>query len=105
MRVRYTPSASREFDEAVEYLLAQSPFVAAEFADSIEAAIIELPEYPYSAQETERQGVRRKYISRFRFSVFYSVDAETDELDSLASRCARGQGFSQSRGWPCLCSP
>jgi predicted transcriptional regulator len=47
-----------------------APQVARDFADSIEAAIAEHLRYPYSAQETELPGVRRKYVPRFgtRFS-------------------------------------
>jgi plasmid stabilization system protein ParE len=54
MKVRYTATASREFDQAVEYLLQQAPHLAPAFADSVEHAIAELIENPLSAQETEQ---------------------------------------------------
>jgi plasmid stabilization system protein ParE len=33
-----------------------------------------MPEFPFSAQETEKKGVRRKYVRRFHYSVFYAVE-------------------------------
>jgi plasmid stabilization system protein ParE len=66
MRVRYTATARREFNQTVDYLLDHAPSVAAAFADSVEQAIAELVDHPYSAQATDQPGVRRKYIRRFR---------------------------------------
>ncbi len=80
MRARYTDTASREFGDAVDYLLAHAPTIAADFADSIEGALRDLCDNPYSAQETEQLGIRRRYVRRFRYSIFYSVDRRGDEL-------------------------
>jgi plasmid stabilization system protein ParE len=93
MKVRYTATASREFDRAVEYLLQHAPHVAPAFADSIERAIADLIDNPLSAQETELTGVRRKYIRRFRYALFYSIDRGTDELLILNVRHV-------ARRWP-----
>ena len=95
MRLRYTQSATRGFDESVEYLREQASSVVAGFADGIEKAVGELLEHPYSAQETEKQGVRRKYIRRFRYAIFYAVDREANELVILHIRHA-------ARRWPWL---
>ena len=46
MRVRYTATARREFNETVDYLLEHAPLVAAAFADSLEQAIAELLDNP-----------------------------------------------------------
>lgn len=80
MRVRYTATARRELSEAVDYLLEHAPAVAGDFAVSIETAVAELLRNPCSAQETEQQGVRRKYIRRFRYGIFYTVDKDAGEL-------------------------
>jgi plasmid stabilization system protein ParE len=95
MKLRYTESARREFDENVEYLREHASSVVGDFADSIEKAVGELLDHPYSAQETEKQGVRRKYIRRFRYAIFYAVDREADELVILHIRHA-------ARRWPWL---
>jgi plasmid stabilization system protein ParE len=65
MKRRFTRTASTELDEAVEYLIKHAPSVAGDFADNIDAAIAELLDNPYSAQETELKGVRRKYVAGF----------------------------------------
>ena len=35
-------------------------------------------DFPFSAQETEKKGIRRKYVRRFHYSIFYAV--ENDEI-------------------------
>jgi len=95
MRVRFTESAARDFNQNVGYLREHAPAVVGDFADSVEKAIDELIEHPYSAQETTYPGVRRKYIRRFRHSIFYVVDQEADELVILYVRHA-------VRQWPWL---
>jgi toxin ParE1/3/4 len=91
MRVRYTRTALFEIDQAVSYLLEQHPSGAAMFADLIDDAVERLLDHPYSAEQTEMRGVRRAYIRRFRYSVFYTVT--DDEIVILHVRHA-------SRRWP-----
>jgi plasmid stabilization system protein ParE len=91
MRARYTAPAAAELDAAIDYLLEHAPSVVADFADSVDAAIAQVIDHPYSAQETEQPGVRRKYIRRFRYSIFYVV--EGDEVVILHIRHA-------ARRWP-----
>ena len=86
MKVRYTATAQRELDRAIQYLLEHAPAIAAAFADSIERAIAGLLEHPYSAQETSQRGVRRKYIRRFRYAVFHIVNEKADELVIITIR-------------------
>jgi toxin ParE1/3/4 len=76
MRAQYTETALRELTSAVSYLLERRPSSAAAFADLVDAAVIRILDHPYSAEETEMAGVRRVYIRRFRYSVFYTVEGE-----------------------------
>jgi toxin ParE1/3/4 len=73
MRVRYTDPAALELEQRISYFIEQAPAFAAAFADSIDAAIARLLDHPYSAQETEMPGIRRVYIRRFRYNIFYTV--------------------------------
>ena len=91
MRVRYTEPAAIDLEENISYLRDNAPAVVAAFADSIDDAVRQLLEHPYSAQETEQRGIRRKYIRRFRYAVFYVV--EGDEVVILHIRHA-------ARRWP-----
>ena len=88
MKCRYTRTAEAEFEASVDYLIEHAPRVAARFADSAETAIQQILEYPYSAQQTEKAGVHRKYVRAFRTSIFYAVDEKSDELVILNIRHA-----------------
>jgi plasmid stabilization system protein ParE len=70
MKCRYTQVAEAEFEQSVDYLIEHAPHVAGKFADSIDKAIREILEYPYSAQRTEKSGIFRKYVRSFRYSIF-----------------------------------
>ncbi len=74
MRVHYTDTAARELDNGIEYLTEHAPSIVAEFADSIAQGVKEIAEFPFSAQKTEKAGVRRKYVRRFHYSIFYAVE-------------------------------
>ena len=91
MRVRYTEPAAFELEASISYLLVHAPSLAADFADSIDSAITQVVDHPYSAQETEQPGVRRIYIRRFKYWVFYTV--EGGEIVILHIRHA-------ARRWP-----
>jgi toxin ParE1/3/4 len=93
MKVRHTLTAASELDQSVNYLIAHAPDVAASFVETLEAAIGELLDHPYSAPQTDRAGVRRKYVARFRYAIFYAVDESADELVILSIRHA-------ARRWP-----
>jgi toxin ParE1/3/4 len=91
MRLRYTDTASLDLDQGISYLRDNAPEVVADFADSIDNAVAQLIENPYLAQETEEPGVRRRYIRRFKYSIFYAI--EGDELVILHIHHA-------ARRWP-----
>src|SRR5437868_1183421 len=76
MRVRYTDPATFELEAGIWYFREHAPSVVADFADSIDRAVAELLDHPYSAQETEQLGVRRKYARRFQYSIFYAVEGD-----------------------------
>lgn len=91
MRLRYTDAASLDLEESISYLRDNAAAVVADFADSIDNAAAQLLQNPYMAQETEEPGVRRWYIRRFRYSIFYAV--EGDELVILHI-------YHAARRWP-----
>ena len=93
MKCRYTRIAESEFEQSVDYLIEHAPHVAGKFADRVDKAIREILEYAYSAQQTEKPGVLRKYVRTFRYSIFYTVDTKSDELVILSIRHA-------ARRWP-----
>lgn len=75
MSVRYTDTAARELVKAIEYLTEYAPSIVVEFVDAIELGVREIVQFPFAAQATEKKNVRRKYIRRFHYSVFYAADS------------------------------
>ncbi len=76
MKVRYTDPATEELEQSISYFREHAPSVVADFADSIDDAVAQLLDSPYLAQETEMLGIRRWYIRRFRYSIFYTIEGE-----------------------------
>jgi toxin ParE1/3/4 len=91
MKIRWAEPALFELEASTLYFREFAPFVAPDFAASIEKALLQLREHPYSAQETEKPGIRRLYIRRFRYLIFYTV--EEDQVVILHIRHA-------ARRWP-----
>jgi plasmid stabilization system protein ParE len=73
MNVRYTATAARELTNGIEYLAQSAPSVVEDFADAVERSLKEVAEFPFLAQETEKKGVRRKYVRRFHYCIFYVI--------------------------------
>jgi plasmid stabilization system protein ParE len=91
MKVRYTEPAAEELEAIISYFREIAPSVVAHFADSIDEAVAQLLDNPYLVQETEKPGVRRWYLRRFRYSIFFTV--EGDDLVILHIQHA-------ARRWP-----
>jgi len=94
MKVRYTASGARDLEKSIDDFLQRAPHVVRDFADEIDDAVARLRKYPYSAQESEERGVYRKYIRRFQYSIFYSVDEAAAEIGfcTFATLHAGGRG-------------
>jgi plasmid stabilization system protein ParE len=86
MRVRFTATAADELESAITNFLQHAPHVAANFADSVDEATRTLREHPYSSAETEMPAVRRKYIRRFHYVLFYRIDERAGEVEGHAAR-------------------
>ena len=76
MKVRYTDPASDDLQANVAYFREHAFSSLAGFAKSIDEAVAHLIDNPYLGQETERSGIRRWYIRRFNYSIFYTIDDE-----------------------------
>jgi len=97
MRLRYTEPAARELNAGISYFVEHAPSVVVDFADSIDRALTRLLDHPYSAQETEKRGVRRAYIRRYHYSIFYTVQG--DDIVILHIRhAARRRPWRNSKG-------
>jgi plasmid stabilization system protein ParE len=86
MKLRYTDPATEELQQSISYFREHAPSSVADFADSIDHAAAQILENPYLAQATEIPKIRRWYIRRFKYSIFYTI--EGDEVVILHIRHA-----------------
>jgi plasmid stabilization system protein ParE len=91
MKLRYTDPATDELEQSVAYYREHAPSLVADFAESIDHAAAQILKNPYLAQVTEIGSIRRWYIRRFKYSIFYTI--EGDEAVILHIRHA-------ARRWP-----
>ena len=89
MKVRYTDPAADELDGAITYYRDYVPSLLVEFANSIDDSVAHIGDNPYLAQETEKPGIRRWYIRRFRYSIFYTVAGEEVIIISIRHAARR----------------
>ena len=78
MRVRFTPSAQKQFLEGLEYLRRDKPAAASRFRDHAERVLRRLQDFPDSGRaipEFPELLHREVIVSPYRF--FYRVDKKT----------------------------
>lgn len=75
------PSAEKDIDDILDYLVAESPPAARQFLDRIEHASVRLGEHPFlgpASQRPQREGLRK--LSLEPYVVFYRVTLERVEI-------------------------
>ena len=75
-RVVIEPQAEAEARNSFLWYLDRSPTAAQGFQDAIDEAVDSLAEAPYRWPEVE-PGIRRRLVSRFPYSLLYSVEEDT----------------------------
>jgi plasmid stabilization system protein ParE len=75
MRVRYRALALKDIDDIFRYLAARSPTGAHNVLVSIHAAIAEIAARPRASRRTSDPTIRVKTLGRYRYKIFYSIDA------------------------------
>lgn len=80
MKVRYRALALADIDGIFRYLNERSPTGARNVLRAIRAAIDEIAAHPESAPRTSDPSLRVKILGRFRYKIFYSVEAEFVEI-------------------------
>jgi toxin ParE1/3/4 len=76
MRVVWTRGAGSQLRTAYRYLAKESPMAAAAFLDAVEELEANLARFPAIGFESHHRGVRSLPISRYRYRIFYRVDAD-----------------------------
>ena len=77
------------------FYLKESPQAADNFIEEVEAALLEIAEFPERYPIAE-SGVRAKVLNKFPFTIFYRVKAEEVSVSSISHQ-KRNEGHWRKR--------
>lgn len=75
-RYTYHERAAAELHEATRYYVEQGGSLASDFLDEVDRGIAFIVENPEGAPVISAEGVRRKVLARFPYSLLYLVEPE-----------------------------
>ncbi|NEU11019.1 type II toxin-antitoxin system RelE/ParE family toxin [Methylobacterium sp. BTF04] len=75
MTVRYTLTAARQIEAALDYLAAESPQAARGLQQRILTVIVLLQAYPQAGRATSKVGIRRIPLNTYPYLVDYRANA------------------------------
>ena len=81
--VRFSPRAVADLQSIRAYLIERSPKGAERVRQAIVATIDHCAEYPQTGNKTDRPGVLRVPLHRYRFTIFYRLSADGQSLELL----------------------
>ena len=80
MKVRYRGRALADLEQIFHYIDKRSSSGARNVIDEIHAAINAIAEYPLSEQQTSYPRIHVKIVRRYRYRIFYVVEADQIEI-------------------------
>ena len=80
MKLRFTPRATKDIAEIADFIRARNPAASGRVRDSILDAMQTLVLFPKTGRPQTLEGVRKLVTRKFRYLVFYQVDAEAEEI-------------------------
>ena len=83
MKVRYSPRASAQIEEAFDYIARDNPRAAQAFLDQLEAI---LAQSPRMGREADKADVHSVPLTPFRYRLFYAVRPGRGEITILRIR-------------------
>jgi toxin ParE1/3/4 len=86
MKVRYSPRAAADLASIFDFLNQRSPSGATRVMTAIYAAVEFIRWNPQAAEATSLEGVRSKFVSRYRFKVFYRLAEGGDTIEIIHIR-------------------
>lgn len=93
MKVRWTNSATRHWEESLDYIEAENPTAAQRIAESVFDVIQMLATHPYAGRVRRNKITRQFAVPRSPFIIAYEVDQPEDILWVLAV-------YDGRRRWP-----
>ena len=87
-RISFHEAAEREITDAVRFFQSERAELGRALIDEVERALHQILTHPLSYQLVNRT-VRRKVLSRFPYSIMYSVKPESIRILAIASQRRR----------------
>jgi toxin ParE1/3/4 len=84
MKLRFAPRATRDVAEIGDYLRSRNPLAAERVRAAILDSLQSLVLFPRAGRAQSVEGVRKLVTRRYRYLVYYSVDAAAEEVVILA---------------------
>ena len=83
MRIVWADSARLDFDNAIDFMTAESPAGARRVGDRILDAISLLERFPHTAQVSRHRGLRQFVVARTPYLVIYRVHEDCVEIRAV----------------------
>ncbi len=83
MQIAYHPQFGDDLNDVVTYIETQAPGFTSDLIDSVETEILRLRHTPY-LWRVYRGNVRRIWVKRFRYGIYYAYYPEKDLIQIYA---------------------
>ena len=84
MKVRLTSQATQDVAAIADYLREKNPAAALRVRETLLKSFQNLAVFPYMGRRQMLEGVRKIVTRRYRYLVYYTVDASADEVIVLS---------------------
>ena len=80
MKLRFTPRATENIAAIADYIRSHNPTAAQHVRAAIYGSLQNLILYPYVGRQQKAEGVRKLVIGKYFYLVYYTVDADAEEI-------------------------
>lgn len=95
MKLRFTPRATEDLAAIGDYIRSRNPVAAVRVRAAILETLQMLVLFPHAGRMQTVEGVRKIVTRRYAYIVYYSVDADSQEIVvSTIQHPARGREYS-----------
>lgn len=86
MKVRFTRRATQDLVDIADTIHEHNPAAALRVRGAILESLRQLADFPEAGRRQSVEGVRKLVTRRYRYVVYYSIDAAADEIAVLTIR-------------------
>lgn len=92
MKLRFTPRAAENIAAIADYIRLRNPSAAHNVRNAIYESLQNLVVYPYVGRQQKAEGVRKLVTRKYFYLVYYTVDADAEEVIILNVKHSAQQG-------------